>query len=143
MSDAFLHFGLLPLQCRRDIAALGVLHKCALGLAPLELGKFFPLAGATVVRTHTRWQTHKHDKQLLDPISGASSELARRSLFGHVAVYNKLPRDLVAVPGISAFQRRLTHAVRFGFLNGWGLDWLSRKSLSMGIVQFQMMFGSS
>ena len=32
--DALMHFNLAPLQCRRDIAMLGLVHRCVLGKLP-------------------------------------------------------------------------------------------------------------
>ena len=39
--DAFLKFNLAPLQTRRDIAGLGIVHRTVLGLGPPQFRKWF------------------------------------------------------------------------------------------------------
>ena len=41
--DALTEFNLAPLQCRRDIAALGIIHRAILGLRPPHFRQFFRL----------------------------------------------------------------------------------------------------
>ena len=107
-TQAFLDYGLAPLRLRRDVAMLGLLHKCVLGLAHPELCNLFPLA--TPVRRHhqTRAALHTHERQLLDRTQGQHSELLRRSAFGLARVYNRLPGGVVANDSVKGFQRDLT-----------------------------------
>ena len=50
-AQAFLQFRLAPLELRRDIAALGFLHKIQLGDAHLDFDGLFPKAAHLPVRT--------------------------------------------------------------------------------------------
>ena len=40
--DALSKHNLLPLQARRDIAALGIIHKVTIGIADPEIAEMFP-----------------------------------------------------------------------------------------------------
>ena len=87
-----MKYKLTPLQIRRDIAMLGLLHRCALKIAPPQLCELFPLAAPCVsTLPHTRLANHRHSCQLCDPCYGKHSCQLHRSLFGLVAVYNLLP----------------------------------------------------
>ena len=50
--DALFHFNLAPLQCRRDMAMMGVLHKTAVGKRPVHFHQFCQLS--TTDRTCTK-----------------------------------------------------------------------------------------
>ena len=92
-ATAFLKFNFAPLQLRRDIAMLGVLHKCTLGIAHPSLAYMFPAASPTQTQTryYTRLGSRRHNKQILDRCQSDQLEFFRRSLFGLVGVYNLLP----------------------------------------------------
>ncbi len=62
-----LHFNLAPLPSRRDIAVLGLLRTCALGIAPPQLCHLFPLDLSTPQTHATRLATARHHLQLCDP----------------------------------------------------------------------------
>ena len=76
---AFLDWNLCPLQCRRDIAMLGLLHKIVLGQAHPAFRLLFPAATPVAHGHGTRFASSLHDKQLLDRCDGTHSELMRRS----------------------------------------------------------------
>jgi len=110
-ADALFAFNLAPLSTRRDIAMLGVIHRCVLGLGPDQFQKFFRRNWAGCV-SKTRLARRRHDKQLVDPRQGQFSEQLRRSALGLVAVYNLLPQEVVDVPTVSLFQGQLQAMLR-------------------------------
>ena len=104
--QALLHFNLAPLNCRRDIAALGLVHRTVLGEGPPHFSKWFYLSGK-VAAYNTRLQERKHNKQLHDYLQGTQTEFLRRSLLGVATVYNNLPQKLVDFKTVKLFQRNL------------------------------------
>jgi hypothetical protein len=93
---ALLHHNLAPLNARRDMAMLGLLHKCALGEAPPQLLGLFPLAPPAQHHPNTRLHARRHHLQLEDKAHGNHTGVLHRSLFGLVAVYNLLPPWVVS-----------------------------------------------
>ena len=141
-ADAIVFYRLAPLYLRRRIAALGVLHKRVLGLLAGPIAQFFPFA--TALNNHeprTRMEFRRHTLQLLDRVAGNETEIFKRSLFGYVAIYNRLPQDVVEERNVFSFQRRLQNAlsncVRFS------RDWetlYSVASRTTDISRFQSLF---
>ena len=109
---AFWQYNLAPLCLRRDVALLGLLHKCVLGLAHPELCKLFPLTSAPPKRYQTRAAVGTHERQLLNRTQGRHSELLRRSALGLARVYNRLPSGVVANDTVKGFQHDLTCLAR-------------------------------
>ena len=107
--EGMVHYNLAPLQSRRDMALLGVLHKINLGIAIPPLGQFFPRDLDSARRRTSRSATSMHGCQLVDWTQGNCSELMRRSIFGLVPVYNYLPKFVVDQPSVRLFQRSLQH----------------------------------
>ena len=101
-----VEFRLAPLNCRRDMAMLGVLHRAALKKGPEHLERFFYCA-ETATNTRTRLATRRHNWQLAEHRKGRFLEILRRSALGLVAVYNLLPADVVAADTVKNFQRLL------------------------------------
>ena len=110
-TEAFGRFNLAPLQLRRDISALGILHKATLNILPYSLQTMFPPA---VRRVHhpTRINAKRHRSQLMDRCDGGHSALLQSSIFGMVKVYNLLDQETINATTISLFQRRLTEKAR-------------------------------
>ena len=108
--EALRDYRLAPLKCRRDISMLGVLHKVNLGSAPPQLQELFPRLGSVDElggKSRLRYWRKLHDRQLATPVDWASSDVLRRSLFGLVHCYNKLPQKLVAAKTVKTLQRDL------------------------------------
>ena len=97
---------------RRDLAALGFLHRVKLGKVSEQIMDLFqpvgarPLLGSSI-GSRVRGATAFHSKQLLDRVSASSSDQFKRSLFGMVQCYNALPQWVVEKTSVSAFQRAL------------------------------------
>ena len=89
--EALLQHNLAPLRTRRDLAMLGLLHRCALEEAPPQLLEFFPREALREKQATTRLHARRHSLQLLDRLAGQRTCPLHRSLFGLVAVYNLLP----------------------------------------------------
>ena len=113
---ALADYSLAPLEARRDMAMMAVLHKVTLGTAPAKLLELFPNAPAVpgtfdLQRLRRGWRP-PHDKQLFTACSFQSTDVLQRSLFGLVRCYNALPPALVASKTVKEFQRRLQWALR-------------------------------
>ena len=88
------HFGLAPLQVRRDVAMLGVVHRAVLRKGPPQLWRFFTAAHRRSDGPTTR-SANRHCKQLQTYRTGHYLETVRHSALGCVDVYNELPPGLV------------------------------------------------
>ena len=104
----FLDFNLAPLNLRRDIAMLGLLHKCALGTAHSRLRKPFPRVPTPQPIHNTRHSKRRHTHQLKEHCTNNFLEVMRQSIFGLVRVYNFLPQQVIDAPSVTVFQRTLT-----------------------------------
>ena len=104
--DNFLIHNFAPLQLRRDIGILGLLHKRVLGECHPAILDFLPFALPTYA-----W---RHPKQLDTQLDSCVSRqgLYWRSIFGLVHVYNRLPEHVVASPSVKVFQARLTEGAK-------------------------------
>ena len=105
--EALLRYNLAPLQTRRDLAMLGLIHRTTLGQGAEHFQKWFFLDTRPGHLYATRHQEKKHDKQLWDYLDGNHSELLRRSAFGLTHTYNSLPQSAVNSTTVRAFQRFL------------------------------------
>ncbi len=111
-SEALVRYNLAPLESRRHIAALGVLHKLILGILPDAIADLFPFSESHRDMHHTRLLASRHNRQLEDPIRGNETEMYKRSVFGYVAIYNRLPQSVVDETTVKSVQRRLQDALR-------------------------------
>ena len=109
---SFLEFNMAPLCVRRDIAMLGMLHKCTLQTAHPRLQELFPSAPQADHLRRTRSQHLKHNRQLVELCKGNFLEIMRRSVFGLVRVYNLLPHEVVWTKTVQDFQKSLTELLR-------------------------------
>ena len=110
--DALLNHNLAPLQTRRDIGMLGVIHRTTLGLGPAQFQAWFFPAERRVEPAHnTRRQGRLHSRQLYDWLT-RDTELLRRSVLGLVRVYNDLPEVIVSQKTVKAFQSLLQDYVK-------------------------------
>ena len=91
---------------------LGVIHRTVLKKGPEHFKEFF---FATLGQRHkyeTKLNTRRHSKQLEDPRKGAFPELVRRSALGLIAVYNRLPAEVVREDTVKGFQKQLQELVK-------------------------------
>ena len=97
--DALLHFNLAPLETRRDIAMLGLIHRSVLGCGPRHFANMFLPSPPSV--------SQKHDKQLLSHRSPRHLQILSRSALGLVDVYNLLPAQVVGQKSVASMQHEL------------------------------------
>ena len=141
-SDALLSFSLAPLQSRRDIAMLGILHRVLLGVAPTDIASFFPPMRHMRFPRDARGSSLRYNKQLLDRIDGSQPAMLARSLFGQVYIYNLLPQRAVDVASVKKFQSCLQGALKVALRNGvdsWPALFRSGPRC-MSVEQFQGLF---
>ena len=87
---ALMEFNLAPLQMRRDLAMLGVLHRAALGQGPPQLRKLFRRKPGSTL--------------LIDPFETAMPPIVRRSAWGLISVYNRLGGGARSIMTVKDFQ---------------------------------------
>ena len=73
--QALLQYNLAPLQSRRDMAMLGLIHRTVLGLGPPQFADWFVLAAKRAPAYNTRRQQRLHAKQLHDWLETRDTEL--------------------------------------------------------------------
>ena len=107
---AFVEHNFAPPRLRRNIGMLGFLHKRVLGLSHPNIQKLLPFHADVFGSL----RAGEHDKQLYGHILEVQQQqsLHRRSVFGMVDVYNRLPQHVVNYPTISVFQRHLALKAR-------------------------------
>ena len=91
---ALFHFNLAPLSCRRDIAMLGLIHRCVLEKGPEHFGTFF--AASSQQSSNTRSASIRHKRQIVDIRNMRFLEIERRSALGLIWVYNRIPKKSLA-----------------------------------------------
>ena len=118
--SAMFEFNLAPLACRRDMAMLGIVHRCVLGKGPAHFNEFFKLDTARAAMT--RNGSRRHGRQLVDIRNRQFLEIERRSILGLIWVYNHLPATVVAANTVSLFQHNLQLLLKERLSNGY-TDW--------------------
>ena len=130
--EAFLDHNLAPLGTRRDIAMLGLIFKCAHGLAHDDFQHLFPRSAQVAHQYETKLQQHRHKLQLQEERPGTHHAMLRRSVFGLTRVWNRLPKGVVAEHSVTNFQKALTSIVRTACVEdtrNWELTLSPRKEL--------------
>ena len=110
--DAFLLQNLAPLSVRRDIGMLGLIFQCAHETAQHSLRALFPKASSAIHNYKTRFQDYRHTMHLIETREGTHHALLRRSVFGLLRIWNRLPSRVVQAPSVKDFQKMLTDIVR-------------------------------
>ena len=145
MEEAFLEFNLAPLSTRRDIAMLGLIFKCARGLAHPDLQQLFPRAIEVHHGHETRLQGRRHSMQLQEERFDTHHSLLRRSIFGLTRVWNRLPQAVIALSNVTEFQKQLTDLVRVACRNDdfeWPLLFSPRQVLLRETLHFERLLGT-
>ena len=113
--SAFLDFNLAPLQLRRDIGVLGLLHKVQLGEAHPDFSLLFQKAVHTST-SRTRLDTRRHRKQFCEVFG--CTDYFNRSVFAATRVYNVLPEYVINASSVTMFQSFLTKDARVACRSG-------------------------
>ena len=111
--DALKKYNLAPLETRRDVALLGVIHRIVLREGPPQFQQWFCPAAPATHSYSTRGQTakEKHRRQLHDYLGAAQTPLLRRSPLALTRVYNALDAEVVACTTVKSFQAALQKLV--------------------------------
>ena len=109
---AFLEFNLAPLSSRRDIAMLGLIHRCVQGKAHASLREIFPRCSRPGHLHNTKLQKHRHPYQLDEFRAGTHPALLCRSVIGLTRVWNRLPEYIVTAGNVTIMQKGLTSILR-------------------------------
>ena len=117
---ALFHFNLAPLSCRRDIAMLGLIHRCVLEKGPEHFGTFF--APSSSLSRNTRSTSRRHGRQIADIRNRRFLEIERRSALGLIWVYNRIPESIISHDCVKDFQRSLQLLLKDHILAGCD-DW--------------------
>ena len=106
-----LEHNVAPLAMRRDIAMLGLLYKVAHGLAAPPLQDLFPASQRSLTSFGFGPQP-VHEWQLVDPVEPTHPNIIRRSVFGLIRIFNRLPAHTVAAKSVNHFQKILQRAAK-------------------------------
>ena len=93
--DALSYYALAPLECRRDMAMLGLLHRIMNNEAPEAMSAYFFPEYRVMFPRGFRERHLRHNRQIHDYSDGSDSRLFQRSIFGLVNTYNLLPQFVV------------------------------------------------
>ena len=117
--DASLLQNLVPLSVRRDIGMLGLIFQCSHGTAHHSLQDLFPKAPSATHSYKTRFQVYCHTMQPIETREGTHHALLRRSVFGLLRIWNRLPSRVVHAPSVKEFQNMLTDIARSACRRGY------------------------
>ena len=108
--DAFLKYNFAPTDLRRNIAALGMIHKRVLG----ESHPMFETLLPWYVDHFDTSRAIGHSKQLYGHWLEATMHpaLFGRSIFALIDIYNNLPQYVVDAKNVTHFQKLLTNIAR-------------------------------
>ena len=84
-----------------------LLHKVSLGAAPGPISDLFKLRSGTLDSFGFSGAFRTHARQLHDPIHPSHPVILKRSVFGLIRVYNRLPSQVLDAKSPKIFQRRL------------------------------------
>ena len=100
--EALMHFNLAPLDIRRDIAQLGLIHRSVLGKGPSHFKELFPRIQPI----------NGHFRSIYNRAHGCNAGYIKNSIFNLIGCYNRLPFEIIAVDDVSIFQGELQNLVR-------------------------------
>jgi len=109
-AQALLDFNAAPPRLRRNIAALGLLHKRVIGKCHPSFERLFPWYS----ERFTEVRSQGHNKQLYSHWVEVSAHrsLYNRSIFAMADVYNNLPQHVVDATSVQTFQNYLIQIAR-------------------------------
>jgi hypothetical protein len=123
-TQALLDHALAPLSMRRDIAMHGLLFKVACGLAPAPICSLFKPSGGSLISHGFSSSAQIHSRALMDPVEPSHPVIIKRSIFGLIRVFNRLPQAAVDAKSTKLFQRYLQNCAKIAAKNdasGWQL----------------------
>ena len=111
MEQALIEHNLAPLNSRRDIAKLGLIHRTMIGSGPIHFQNCFTRAPMST-RPDGREAQKRHDKQIVSYRQGDFLQLVTHSILGLVDIYNLLPKYVVNAWTVKLFQHRLQELLK-------------------------------
>ena len=127
--EALMSFSLAPLETRRDIAMLGVLHRTVLGKGPPHFRKLFQIETGRTIR---------------DPRTYMKGAIVKRSALGLVFIYNQLPASLRNASRVKVFQGELQNLLKERLSSGcsaWKTRYSPRATWYVGGWSIDDFFG--
>ena len=121
MEQALMEYNLAPLNARRDISMLGLIHRSIIGAGPDHFSKFFVRA-PTPSRPDGRETMRRHSKQVRSLRNGKFLQILSHSVLGLIDVYNLLPEYAVQATSVKLFQHRLQEQMKAAIMDG-GKNW--------------------
>ena len=107
-TEALLESNLAPLQTRRDMAMLGLIHRAVLKKGPSQFWSIFSRDPTATRTKHSRAiNTYECDETDFQLPGSAPAVYIQRSALGLAAVYNLLPERAVAHNTVTGFQTEL------------------------------------
>ena len=100
--EALIHFNLVPLTIRRDIAQLGIIHRTVLKKGPPHFQELFPRVQSI----------NGHFRTVFNRAHGCNANYIRHSIFNLIGCYNRLPIEIVSIDDVSGFQSGLQELVQ-------------------------------
>ena len=127
-ASGFLECNFAPPSLRRNIGILGLLQKRVLGKAHPIFQELLPYHRDVFGSL----RQNEHSKQLYCHTLDVNGQymLHRRSIFGMVSVYNRLPQSFVDCHTVSCFQKQLTMKARAACEHG-DPNWKSLFSVNL------------
>ena len=104
--DALLQFKLAPLETRRDLAMLGIIHRANLRRGPPWIQDLLRVGFADNNR-RAGLRRREHFRAVHFEHGAVDLEIGKRSLLGLAGVYNILPEYVAEAETVSTFQSRL------------------------------------
>ena len=92
--EAISDYRLAPLNSRRDMAMLGLIHRTVIGEGPDQFKKYF-VRESESRHPDGRENQRRHDKQLISYRKGKFLDIMATSALGLIDVYNLLPQATV------------------------------------------------
>ena len=120
---ALMEFNLAPLNARRDMAMLGLIHRTVLGKGPKHFRKYFKVIGSRTLE-EVRVKNKQH--------------LVRCSALGLIAFYNLLPLEVRELQQVSDFQGALQKAMKARAADGCG-NWPETFSPRMSLPKHPLV----
>ena len=112
---ALMEFNLAPLNTRRDIAMLGLIHRSVIGAGCPQFSRFFVVRpGPHPPGRHKRQLKEYRNGDVTDYMfpNSKPADYVMRSALGLTTVYNLLPAEIVEAKSTAAFQSRLQKLVK-------------------------------
>ena len=112
-TEALLASNLAPLQARRDMAMLGLIHRAVLRKGPSQFWGIFSRDHAATRTKHSRTiKEYECDETDFELPGSRPAAYIQRSALGLAAVYNLLPERVVAHNTVASFQSEMQNMLK-------------------------------